>query len=192
MKQFLIGLILTSGLWAACEGYVPTPRPYAYPRIELPAPTQRSYETLRSASCPVTLEYPAQGQITRDLGDSCWVDITFDEYDLTWHLTVRDIEPGPQGISPYLEDHRRLVYKHSQKGRIEEEFFESARGDGFWFDITGQVGTPTQVFMTDPSDRYSLVLSFYYNTATARDSLRPITDYMRQEMRHTLESLRWQ
>ena len=189
LRSLLIPLLL---LLMACEEYVPTPRPRAFPRIDLPAPTARSYQTFQSQTCPVSLEIPAAGQVTRDLNDSCWVDIYFEQHDLTWHLTVRDIRPGPEGVAPYFEDHRKLVYKHSKKAsRIESSPFESPQGNGFWFEIYGEVGTPAQVFMTDPQDRYSLVLSFYYQTAMERDSLRPVTQYMKEEMQHAISTIEW-
>lgn len=188
-RLILISLLL---LFVACEEYVPTPRPKAFPRIDLPAPSARSYQTLQSEACPVSLQFPASGEVVRDLNDSCWVNILFEDYDLTWHLTVRDIQPGPRGVAPYFEDHRKLVYKHSKKAsRIESQPFESPQGDGFWFEIYGEVGTPAQVFMTDPKDRYSLVLSFYYQTAMKRDSLLPISQYMKEEMQHTLSTIEW-
>ena len=194
MKFSLVFTLLTIVLLGlGCDEYVPTPRPYAYPRIDLPKAEQRQHKQFDSPTCPLRFEYPALGKVTRDLTDSCWVDIQFQDYGLTWHLTVRDIKPGPLGVSPYFEDHRKLVYKHSKKAsRIETEPFQAGGSEGVWFDLYGEVGTPSQVFLTDPEDRYSLVLSFYYQTATARDSLRPITHYMKEEMRHTLNTLRWE
>lgn len=191
-RLYLFPLLISLLLLSACEEYIPTARPRAYPRIDLPAQTDRSYSRLESSTCPISIELPDAGKITRNLVDSCWVDISFEAYALTWHLTVRDIAPGPEGVAPYLEDHRKLVYKHSKKAsRIESEPFEGPNGNGFWFDIYGEVGTPTQIFMTDPQERYSLVLSFYYQTATARDSLAPITQYMKEEMQHAISTIEW-
>lgn len=185
-------LLLTLALLACGDDYVPTPRPHAYPRIELPSQAQRSYTTFAREGCPFTFEYPADGEVVRQEQDSCWLTLRFDRYDLTWHITHRNIPASGKPQVAHFEDFRRLVYKHSKKAsRIEENPFTLPQGNGFLFEVYGEVGTPAQVFFADQAEEDLVMMTFYYRDATTRDSLAPITQYMKEELRHAVESLRW-
>jgi gliding motility-associated lipoprotein GldD len=158
----------------------------------VPSLAQRQYQTFRSEVCPFTFEYPSSGQIVRNNADSCWVSIRFDRYDLTWHLTYRNASASGKPRAVHFEEYRRLVYQHSKKSsRIEENPFALPQGDGFLFEVYGEVGTPAQVFFSDSTQEDLLMLSFYYQDATTRDSLQPVTQYMKDELLYTLQSLQW-
>ncbi len=194
LRSVFLPLLLTALLGMACgDDYVPTPRPHTYPRIDLPAPATRSYTTFQRETCPFRFEYPPDGEVVRLEDDSCWVSIRFDRYDLTWHITYRSIPESGKDKGAHFEDFRRLVYKHSKKSsRIEENVFELKHGSGFLFEIYGEVATPAQIFFADPSGEELVIMSFYYQDATTRDSLQPITQYMKQELNHALRTLRWE
>lgn len=182
-------LILTA---VSCTTYEPYARPYGYSRIEVPGPAERSYSSFANQSCPFTFEFPAEGSITRDGADSCWVDIKFPKYSLTWHITYRDANAKRTRAS-HFEDYRRLIYKHSKKAtQITEEAIGGPNGYGTLFEIYGSVGTPAQVFYTDSSGQQIAMLSFYYRTAEKGDSLLPLTNYMKEELRHMIETVQWQ
>ena len=149
MKVFLAiaaALMLTL---VSCTSYEPYARPYGFPRIEVPSPAERTYTSFSNQTCPFTFEYPAGGTITRDLKDSCWVDIKFPDYSLSWHITYRDADANRSRAS-HFEDYRRLVYKHSKKAtQITEEAISGPSGYGTLFELYGTVGTPAQIFYSD-------------------------------------------
>jgi gliding motility-associated lipoprotein GldD len=194
-RTSLLALTLSlSLLFMACGyDYVPTPRPHGYPRIDVPAQNSRSYDSFESGNCPFRFEYPDFGEVVRLEEDSCWVSIRYDRYDLTWHITHRNVPRSGKDKAAHFEDFRRLVYKHSKKSsRIEENLFQLDHGSGFLFEIYGEVGTPAQIFFSDPQEENLLIMSFYFQDATARDSLQPITQYMKEELNHALRTLRWE
>lgn len=175
----------------ACQSYEPYPRPYAYPRIDLPG--NPSYTTFDNLSCPFTFSYPEGGKVQRDNNDSCWVDIFFPAYDLTWHITYRDTRTGGKDKGAYFEDYRRLVYKHTQKARdIQAKPIRYPAGAGTWFDLYGNVGTPSQIFMHDSAEQQIVMMSFYFQTALKNDSLQPVIEYMKEEVDHMLGTFRWE
>jgi gliding motility-associated lipoprotein GldD len=191
MKRLLFPLTGLLLLALACQNYTPYPRPLAYPRIDLPA--QVSYDTLQSLACPFTFEYPEEGQKTRDLNDSCWVDLHFPSYSLTWHITHRAVPTSGKTRSEHYEDYRRLVYKHTQKAtQITETPIQGPTGQGIFFETYGEVGTPAQVFYYDSLEQHVMMLSFYFRTAEKNDSLAPVIDFMKGQVLHAVETLEWQ
>ncbi len=179
-------------LLSACEDdYVPFARKYAYPRIDLPSET--SYTIFDNEACPFTFEYPASGTVTRNREDSCWVDIAFEEFDATLHVNSRSIPGSGRPIEMHQEEHRRLIYNHSVKAaRIVPTPVEYPAGSGMTYEMTGEVGTPMQVFFHNSEKTESVILSFYYQTAMKNDSLAPVTGYLKQQVHHVLESLEWE
>lgn len=191
MKKKLIWATLLLWGLAACQSYAPYPRPYGFPRIDLPA--QTTYQTFENEACPFTFAYPASGEIRRENNDSCWVDIYFPPYDLTWHITYRDARTGAKRKADYFEDYRRLVYKHTQQARdIQARSIAYPAGAGTWFDLYGNVGTPSQVFLADSNDAQIVMMSFYFQTALKNDSLQPVIEYMKGEVDNMLGTLRWE
>lgn len=191
--QPAIGLLLLTLItltFSSCEEYVPYPRPFGFHRIDMPAET--SHEKFSNTTCPFTFEYPDFGEITRDMPDSCWVDISFPDYDCKWHLTYRQVSPG-KDRHYHFEDYRRLIYKHTKKAlQIKESPIAVPGGEGILFEIYGNVGTPAQVFLYDSSEKHIMMMSFYLNTALRNDSLQPVIDYMKGEVGHMLQSVSWE
>lgn len=186
---FLLSTIILAG-WGCTEEYVPFPRPYAFPRLELP--TQVGYQTFDNESCPFTFEYPEGARIERNRADSCWVDITFPDYDCTWHLNSRNIPGSGRPLAVHQEEHRRLIFNHAIKAsRIEPEPIEYPAGSGVKYQVSGNVATPTQIFFHDSLGQEAMTFSFYYQTALKNDSLAPVTDFMRAQVEHMLQTFRW-
>lgn len=181
-------------LWAACllllAGCVadPRPRPYAYPRIELPP---HRYQAFDRPECPFTFEYPVYGQLEDQRIDSCFFNLYFPRFDCRWHITARTLDPA-RGVTYHftLEDFRQLVHKHTRKGSVYESYIETPHGRGVFYELYGEVPTSADFFFSD-SAHYALTTSFYFNTALRNDSLKPVIDYMKRDLLHMVETLRW-
>ncbi len=183
---------LVAVLWVmGCEeAYVPYARPYAFPRLELPDST--TYAVFESEACPFTFEYPSLGQISRNQPDSCWVDILFPAFDGTLHVNSRQIPGSGMSLDLHQEEHRRLIYNHSVKAnRIVPTPIEYPAGKGIRYEMTGEVGTPVQLFFHNAEGTESVIMSFYYQTAVENDSLAPVTAFMKEQIDHLMQTFRW-
>ncbi len=195
MKKVIgsIGIVITLSLifLSACgEEYVPFARKYAFPRLDLP--TETSYQVFESEACAFSFEYPEVGKLTRNQEDSCWVNISLEEYDATFHVNGRSILTSGRPLEVHLEEHRRLIYNHSVKAaRIVPEAINMANGAGTKYEMVGEVGTPMQVFFHDEAGEESVILSFYYQSALKNDSLAPVTEYLKGQLDHIVETIEW-
>lgn len=172
------------------------PRPRGFPRIELPV---RSYQVFKHPGCPFTFEYPSYGKAALERADSCNVNIRFQSLGCTWYLTYQNFnntrlqgnKAGRITRSQSFEAYRKLIYKHGPKAtEIYETPLATPAGRGTLFEIYGEVPTSAQVYMSD-SLRQALMVSFYFNTALKNDSLAPVIDFMKTDLRHLANTLRW-
>lgn len=191
MRGMLQGCVLLAALLVVGCGPEARPRPETFARIELP---ERRYVLFQDARCPCTFEYPAYGQVKNLKNDSCDFDIVFPPLGSTWHISNRPIRPGAQGRgtrSDLYETYRRLLFKHAQKATaIVERPLRVPAGGGVFFELSGQVPTSGQVFVTD-SVRHAFVIASYFNTASRNDSLAPVIHYQKADLRHAAHTLRW-
>jgi gliding motility-associated lipoprotein GldD len=62
---------------------------------------------------------------------------------------------------------------------------------GVLYELQGDVASPIQFVLTDSIGHFFRG-SVYCNTVPNQDSLAPIYDYMRQDVRVLIESIQWQ
>ena len=182
----LIAMII--GL-AGCEEpeLTPLPRPTGWPRIELP---EHQYQQLTESACPFTFEYPVIANIESQRPDSCWMNLHLPQFDARWHLTYRYIPGSGKTIAQHNEEYRRLVFKHIQKvSQIKETPISSPAGNGIFYELYGTVGVPAQFLFTDST--HLVMASFYFDTAIRNDSLAPVIDFVKDDMKRMAESIRW-
>lgn len=126
------------------------------------------------------------------MSDSCWVDIDFPRYDLKWHITYRNVEESQKSRSEHFEEYRKMIYKHSKQAtQIVPSPVSVDAGEGTFFEIYGNVGTPAQVFLYDSTEQHVMMMSFYFQTALKNDSLFPVINYMKEEVQHMVRSIQW-
>lgn len=186
----ILALLLTSLLLVASgcqENAVPIPKPRGWPRIDLPA---HSYQQFSNETCPFTFDYPKIGEVEKEMQDSCWMDLYFKDYNCRWHITYRHVPSSGRSVAQHSEEYRKLVFKHIQKvAQIKEQALASENGKGILYELFGTVGVPAQVFFTDST--HIVLASFYFDTAVRNDSLAPVIDFMKQDLRHMAESISW-
>ena len=137
MKNSWVIFVLSCWFLAACNSYTPYPRPYGYVRIDLPV--QTTYTDFQAETCPLAFEFPDHGVVTRDLADSCWVDISFPQFDCRWHISYRDVAKTGKTKNTIFEDYRELLYNHTMKAsKIDDVPFSIPAGEGVRFDMYGK------------------------------------------------------
>ena len=189
MRIVVIVIALILG-FSACKEPVTLPKKHGFPRMELPQ--EPVYILYESKTCPFVFEAPEGGEITRDLADSCWMDIKYSDYNLTWHVSHRDTRRTGLTADIHFEEHRKLVYKHSQKAtEIRPADFIVPAGRATVHELYGEVGTPYYLFLRDSSNTQVAQVSFYFQTALENDSLAPMIDYMKRQMDHAARTFRW-
>lgn len=167
-----------------------TPKPRGFFRIDLP---EKEYRVLDSIF-PYVFEYPLYAKITGDPhapDQPYWINIDFPRFKARVHLSYKAVN---NDLAVYTEDAHSLVMKHIPKASaIEEIRIDNDVNDvhGIVYDIKGTgAASPYQFYVTD-STRNFLRGALYFNTLPNNDSLAPVIDFIKADISHMLESMRW-
>lgn len=61
---------------------------------------------------------------------------------------------------------------------------------GIFYEVDGNAASQAQFYLTDSTDHF-LTGSVYFNSLPNFDSIVPAAEYLKTDMRHLMESLRW-
>ncbi|MBK7383259.1 MAG: hypothetical protein IPI81_07965 [Flavobacteriales bacterium] len=174
-------------LLTACGDDV-VPKPKGWPRIDLP---ERTY--VQWSAAPFTVEIPVYGRMVERTASEGgrWFDLRFAHQRATVHFTWTPINGR---LAELIEEAHDFKRKHeSMAARINSErvLHDSTRVFGTLFDVEGNVASPFVMYLTDSTDNF-LYASLYFDTRPNADSLAPVTERLRQDMRHFAATLKWQ
>lgn len=175
-------LTLSLFLWGCEEHYIPKPR--GYYRIELPKleykkveTPQFTFEILESSSISITQE------------DSSWTTINYPKIKASLYLTYFK----NSDIETLSEDARKSAYKHSIKADdIILMPFHIPQNNlfGTVYSIEGNAASPV-IFQFNDSIHQFVHGALYFNCEPNADSLKPVINFVKQDIEHIMETFRW-
>jgi gliding motility-associated lipoprotein GldD len=205
-------------LWVTCvmllscnNDYIPKPRGYF--KINLP---EHNYKVFDEPGFPYRFEYPVYANVVRDSSffgevpeNPYWINIDFPSLNGRIYVSYNIIGgratykiKGPDGnyrdsaaintFANLVEGSYKLTYKHSVKASsIEDSLMQTIKGvSGIYFRVGGNAATANQFFLTD-SVRHFFRGALYFDTAPNEDSLRPVNDFLKNDMLHLINSFEW-
>lgn len=180
-------LVTTALLLIGC-GEDPVPRPRGYFRIDLPP----QEFTRWTPDCPFSAEIPGYAQpLAGTRADQpCWFNLTFPGQRAIVHLTYFPVDGN---VAQLIHDAHGYKATHEAKAdRIRQErvLADSVRVFGNLFDVEGDVASPMVFYLTDSTSHF-LYGSLYFSARPNADSLAPVTDRLRDDLRHFAATLRW-
>lgn len=186
---YIVGMfVLYLGLMglASCQHY--TPKPRSYFRIHLADKTYQRSDSTRAYS----FEYPKNiAYIQKNSKDTSWFDVVYPTYNARIYFSYKEINNNFQEIA---EDSRNFVYKHAFKADaiVENQYYDSAKNVyGILYEIKGNTASSVQFLATD-STQHFLRGALYFNNHPNKDSLAPVISYISDDIRHIMETLRWE
>ena len=166
-----------------------TPKPPGYIKVEYPEKKYRLFDT----NPAFKFEYPEYAEIKPDSSTKtkeAWLNLTFPSLNGTIYLSYIKLD---NNLNSYIEDCRKLAYKHSIKAEsIDEILIQNLEENiyGIFYDIKGNTASSIQFFVTD-SVTHFLRGSLYFYAEPNQDSLAPIISFVRKDIDHLLETLEW-
>lgn len=183
--KHIVFILLTAVMMLSCvKGS--TPKPYGYYRIDLP---DTLYGEVDDAALPYTFEM-SRNAVLQHRDTSGWIDVVYPALNARIYCTYHPVHGNLRELS---DDANGFIYKHAvMADAIPEQGFENPekRVYGVFYDLKGNTASPLQVVLTD-SVRHFFRAALYYYTTPNQDSLQPVTDYMRHDIRRLVESFRW-
>lgn len=170
-------------------------KPKGYFKIELPL---KKYQLFNQPSYPYSFEYPVYGSVVKDslffdqkTENDYWINVEFPQFNGRIHLSYKEI--GKNNFDSLVNDAFTMSYKqHTYKASaIQPEPFTTASGyGGVYFTLKGNAATGNQFFITDTL-RHFLRGALYFNATPNADSLQPVNDFLKKDVEHLINTLRW-
>lgn len=180
-------LLAVTLLSAGCDDSH-TPRPRGYMRIDMP---DKSYETVQT-DCPFTFELPTYGVFVPRNDEQCWFDLSVPRFKANVHFSYKPVNGN---LSEYLDDARNMTNKHIAKATgIDESVIEDEENRifGMYWRVAGTgAASAIQLYLTDSTDHF-LRGALYFNVTPNNDSLAPVIDFLDEDLRHLVQTFRWQ
>lgn len=190
MRKTGLFLCFLLALASCSENYLP--KPPGYNRIDLP---EHRFETLDN-DLPFSLDFSAYSRVEKDsfnLAEEDWINLHYVDFGAKVHMTYKAIDGKNVDFKTLSQDAFKLTAKHQIKAYgIEEAVMLTPEGyTGVIAELEGEVPTQFQFFVTD-STRHFLRGALYFNTATKNDSLAPVIEYIKVDMAHLMNSVKFE
>ncbi len=174
---------LTLFLVSCSDNY--TPKPRGLIKVDLPA---KKYNKI-DIDCDFSFEKPIYS-LLRKINQDCFYNLEFPAQNGVLHITYHPLE---QNLLDHIEESRNLAYKHDMMAdAILESVYINNQDKvyGLLYDYDGVTATSTQFYLTD-SIKHFFRGALYFNTEVT-DSLLPINNFLKEDIKHIIETFRWQ
>ena len=181
-------LLAVLALCGCGKRYVP--KPYGYFRTDLP---EHRYQPFAEPGYPYRFAYAQIAEVRPKTApdERYWMDIYYPSLDARLHCSYKPVENNLRELSADAQD---FVFKHAGKASaIPEQGYENAEAKvyGVYYELHGNTASPYQFYLTD-STRHFFRAALYFNCVPNQDSLAPIVDYLREDVRMMMETFEWQ
>lgn len=190
-----------------------TSKKQGYYKIDFP---QRQYVKFDKKGFPYSFEYPAYAIIEQDSdysnlkeNDPYSINIDFPSLNGKIYITYKVIgetsvyqvknagggyrdSVGKNIFRNLVNDCYNLTYKNDVKANsIEDSVMHTPNNiTGIFFRLSGSVATARQFFLSDTIHNF-LRGALYFDATPNEDSLRPVNNFLQEDMKHIINTLQW-
>lgn len=176
-----LGLVFLSVI--SCKNDV-LPKPAAQLRLDYPVASYDHFEN----DCPFTFDINSEAVIKEKT--DCNFTIDYPKMKATIYLSYKPVDGN---LDKLLRDAQKLTYEHVIKADgIIEQPFQNLEGNvyGMFYSVNGNAATNGQFYVTD-NTKHFLDCSVYFYAKPNFDSVMPAASYVKNDMQHIMESLKW-
>lgn len=163
----------------------PLPKPSGELRLEYPAHKYQKF----SSDCPYTFDYSTSAEIQSGKR-ACWYYINYPKMKAKVFITYFPIH---NDFNLHVKEAEKLVYEHTIKASsIDTKSFSypEKKVYGNFYELKGESASNVQFYVTD-STKHFLTANLYFNSRPKPDSLAPAIDYIKNDMRHIIDTFKW-
>jgi gliding motility-associated lipoprotein GldD len=190
-----------------------TSKKEGYFKIDFP---KKAYTTFNDPAYPYSFEYPVYARIAKDsayfnVGEKnpYWINIVFPAFRGTIFISYKNIggtsvykvkspdgtyrdSIGKNSFQKMVNDSYNLTYKNDIKAySIQDSVMHTPNNiTGVFFTLSGNVATAKQFFLSDTTHHF-LRGALYFDATPNEDSLRPVNEFLQQDMKHLINTLKW-
>lgn len=182
MKKNLFFTLLSIALLSCGDEKMPKPKGQL--SLEYPPAKYQKF----SNSCG--FEFEKNELTTVKATSNCGLEIHYPKMKATVYLTYKPVQ---NNLEKLLVDAQKLTYEHVIKANdIAEQPYINANDKvyGMFYQVGGNAATNAQFYVTD-STRNFVTASMYFYSKPNFDSILPAADYIKNDMKKMIETIRW-
>ena len=162
-------------------------------------PQRHQYQLFQEAGFPYAFEYAQTARVSQDDSlikegpqNKYWLNIAYPELNAVIYLSYNRIG-GPQDLGRLLEDAHFMSFYHSKRADyVKDNTYRNEYGvTGMAYEWGGASASAYQFVATD-SSRNFLRGALYFDVTPNADSLKPATAFIRKDIVHLMQTLRFQ
>jgi gliding motility-associated lipoprotein GldD len=193
IKAFVFLLVAVAIGFIACNSEY-TPKRKGYFKIDFP---QHEYRPFDAPGYPYTFEYPVYANIVKDstfFGDEAendyWINIDFPRFNGRIYMSYKEV--SKTNFEKLVNDAFKMTFKHTSKAsEITDSLMRTPMGvTGVFFEVGGNAATGRQFFVTDSVNHF-LRGALYFDATPNEDSLGVVNQFLQEDMKHLINTLRW-
>ena len=186
-RQYVILLVIFTASFVCCREKESMPRPRAYPKIEYP---ERDYVQFASDTCPFKFDYPQYARIEHKK-EECWFDLFMPAFAARIHCSFHKVN-GREEYEDLVRDAFVIAERiNARANYMEESTVKNVHGvDGLILEWSGPAASPLHFFLTDSTSHF-FKAALYYDAEVQPDSLMPISDFIKEDIRHLISTFQW-
>ena len=193
MKLLAPIAVLIAFILSSCEpDVVSTPRPIGYFRIALP---EKNYKLYSDSSAPYTIEIPEYSRMYRSSAPDApatWKDLYFGEFKATLYMSYHEITSDSL-FAQLINQSWELTEAHHEMSQAMKDSLILRPEDrvfGTVIELGGNAASLVQFYLTDSVKNF-IRGSLYFWAVPNKDSLQPVVDYIKKDVFHIVETLKW-
>jgi len=205
--HFLFALLIIS-----CNSNY-TSKKEGYFKIDFP---KKVYTTFNDPAFPYSFEYPVYARIAKDSSyfnegsnNPFSINIVFPSFNGTIFISYKNVggtsvykvknpdgsyrdSTGKNSFEKMVNDSYNLTYKNDIKAySIQDSVMHTPDNvSGVFFTLSGNVATAKQFFLSDTLHHF-LRGALYFDATPNEDSLRPVNNFLQEDMKHLINTLKW-
>ena len=189
-KHFILPLV--ASIFVSCgNDYIPKPKGFL--RLEYPEPVYKNVDV----SLPFTFDKNQLAErirsIKTDSANNIYgVDIDYPNLKGTIYLTYKHVS-SKEHLMNLIKDAQNLTQKHVIKADeiVEQPYINKEhKVFGMFYEVGGNAASQSQFYVTDSVNNF-LNGSLYFYAKPNYDSIYPAAVYLKNDIQHIMESLRW-
>jgi gliding motility-associated lipoprotein GldD len=177
-----MALFVVATLVTACKEDL-LPKPKAMLRLEYPAANIGELQTDQ-----FKFQYNRMAEIKKQTSSSLELD-----YPMMKGSIFINYKKVDNNLGKLLSDAQKFSYEHVVKAdAISEQPFVNNKDSvfGMFYEVTGDAASQAQFYVTD-STKHFVTGSLYFYAKPNYDSIYPAAEYLQNDIRRIMESLRW-
>jgi len=180
----------------SCRPQTFTPKPAGYYKIDTPA--AHTYQLFDRPGFPYTFEYPVYCSPETDstflqlkADNPYWLNLSFPGFNAKIFLTYRRIANNDSFMKMVQDSYGYSFFHHEKADYIHDDEYTNRGGLGIMlYTIGGNAASSYQFTITDTTKNF-MRGALYFDVTPNADSLKPANDFLIQDIRHMLATLRF-